>query len=393
MATPVVLQSILFSLDELSHLPTVLLNLLHVITRLTMCAQQSPWIWDALEQADGISRLVAFTNPELGDLYAYSEDAHATAISRAALLSLYYLCGGHAIRAEQFRARQEKAALATTTTTTTSKRSGGSGGNSGDSSGGSGNGSGSGSDAGGGGSSGGGGGNSLIKHLQFYIHAGGGGGGSASSAAVVGGMESLALHMFCALPYAGRRVRSRLWQEQGHLFYIALLEHRDHIWRQQALEALALWLADGNATNPKRTELERVVLQPKHVAKLVPLFKTAPAPDEDEEGCFVGLLTPYVQLLSSSPSLARACSPIAPDVLARLGHGNDEEDVFGVKVVIELLKILELLLRNLRSPASFIEEHSLDFAMHDMYKRKHWDKKPIVGQVAMQVLHVIERFR
>ena len=35
----------------------------------------------------------------------YSEDA-ATKIGRAALLSLYYLCGGKAIRAEQFRQRR-----------------------------------------------------------------------------------------------------------------------------------------------------------------------------------------------------------------------------------------------------------------------------------------------
>ena len=40
-----------------------------------------------------------------------------------------------------------------------------------------------------------------------------------------------------------------------------------------------------------------------------------------------------------------------------------------------------------------VQEHSLDFAMHDMYKRKQWEQKPVVGQVAMQVLHVIERFR
>jgi hypothetical protein len=40
-----------------------------------------------------------------------------------------------------------------------------------------------------------------------------------------------------------------------------------------------------------------------------------------------------------------------------------------------------------------VQEHSLDFAMHDMYKRKRWEQKPVVGQVAMQVLHVIERFR
>lgn len=211
-------------------------------------------------------RLVALTNPELGDLFAYNE-ATASKIGRAALLSLYYLCGGKAGRAEQFRARQEKAALASIGSSDNKagearkqKHSSGSGG------------------------SGGLGENSLIKHLQFYIHAG----GSANSTGVglrsIGGMESLALHMFCALPFAGRTVRTRLWQESAHLFYIALLEHRHQHWRQQALEALALWLGDGNASHPKRTELERVVLQPKHVAKLVPLFKTTSI----ENGSFVG---------------------------------------------------------------------------------------------------------
>jgi hypothetical protein len=208
-------------------------------------------------------RLVALTNPELGDLFAYNE-ATASKIGRAALLSLYYLCGGKAGRAEQFRARQEKAALASIGSSDNKagearkqKHSSGSGGL---------------------------GENSLIKHLQFYIHAG----GSANSTGVglrsIGGMESLALHMFCALPFAGRTVRTRLWQESAHLFYIALLEHRHQHWRQQALEALALWLGDGNASHPKRTELERVVLQPKHVAKLVPLFKTTSV----ENGSFVG---------------------------------------------------------------------------------------------------------
>lgn len=289
MATRVVLQGILFALDELSHLPSVLLNLLHVVCRLTMCAAA----WDALDEADAIGaaclctfltgllfgsalpnsdidiwwhamvgRLVALTNPELGDLFAY-KDATAAKIGRAALLSLYYLCGGKAGRAEQFRARQEKAALASINSS------------------GSKNGDGSRKRSGKGGGSGGTGGNSLIKHLQYYIYAG----GSANSAASgTGGMESLALHMFCALPFAGRTVRTRLWQESAHLFYIALLEHRHQHWRQQALEALALWLGDGNATHPKRSELERVILQPKHVAKLVPLFKTTSV----ESGSFVG---------------------------------------------------------------------------------------------------------
>ena len=39
-----------------------------------------------------------------------------------------------------------------------------------------------------------------------------------------------------------------------------------------------------------------------------------------------GILTPYVQLLSSSPALARACSPIAPDILSRL---DNDDGVFG----------------------------------------------------------------
>ena len=108
-------------------------------------------------------RLVALTNPELGDLFAYN-DATATKIGRAALLSLYYLCGGKACRAEQFRARQEKAALAINgsgdgkSTEEHGKRrtSKGRG-------------------------TGGSGDNSFIKYLQFYIHAGGS--PSASSAA------------------------------------------------------------------------------------------------------------------------------------------------------------------------------------------------------------------
>ena len=208
-------------------------------------------------------RLVALTNPELGDLFAYNE-ATASKIEKAALLSLYYLCGGKAGRAEQFRARQEKAAL---TSIGSSDSKDGEGRTQKYSSKGSG--------------SGGPGENSLIKHLQFYIHAGG---NPSSTAVGLEGMESLALHMFCALPFAGRAVRTRLWQESAHLFYIALLEHRHQHWRQQALEALALWLGDGNASHPKRTELERVIVQPKHVAKLVPLFKTTSV----ENGSFVG---------------------------------------------------------------------------------------------------------
>ena len=50
MGTRVVLQGILFALDELSHLPSVLLKLLHVVCRLTMCASA----WEALEEADAI---------------------------------------------------------------------------------------------------------------------------------------------------------------------------------------------------------------------------------------------------------------------------------------------------------------------------------------------------
>jgi hypothetical protein len=53
MGTRVVLQGMLFALDELSHLPSVLLKLLHVVCRLTMCAAA----WEALEEADAIGTL------------------------------------------------------------------------------------------------------------------------------------------------------------------------------------------------------------------------------------------------------------------------------------------------------------------------------------------------
>ena len=318
MAAPAVLEGIMYGLAELNHVPRCLLKLLHCVARMTMCAAAL----EALEQAQAVPQLATFTNPQLESIYAFSE-ADAAKIRRAALLSLYYLCGGKAIRQQQFQRRQEVAA-----------------------------------------SSG------LIKHLQHYIH-------------THSDMEHLALHMFCALPYAGQRVRTRLWQEQAHLFYIALLEHREQYWRLQALEALALWLADGQASAPKRSELERVMLQPKHVAKLVPLFRTAP----DE--AMVAMLPPYMQLLKSSKLLARACSPLAPDVLARLG--NDQ--VFGVNTTIDLLRVLHMLLNELRTPATFIEEHSLDGALWSLFKRKQWDQKPIVGNVATEVLDTIEKYR
>lgn len=58
MATRVVLRGMLFALDELSHLPSVLLKLLHVVCRLTMCAAA----WEALEEADAIGA-VCLTHP------------------------------------------------------------------------------------------------------------------------------------------------------------------------------------------------------------------------------------------------------------------------------------------------------------------------------------------
>lgn len=49
-----------------------------------------------------------------------------------------------------------------------------------------------------------------------------------------------------------------------------------------------------------------------------------------------GILTPYVQLLSSSPALARACSPIAPDILSRL---ENDDGVFGTIADLRLAPI------------------------------------------------------
>ena len=58
LATRVVLRGMLFALDELSHVPSVLLKLLHVVCRLTMCAAA----WEALEEADAIGA-VCLTHP------------------------------------------------------------------------------------------------------------------------------------------------------------------------------------------------------------------------------------------------------------------------------------------------------------------------------------------
>ena len=54
----------------------------------------------------------------------------------------------------------------------------------------------------------------------------------------------------------------------------------------------------------------------------------------------VGILTPYVQLLSSSPALARACSPIAPDILSRLGN---DDGVFGAHTIVLVPKFVTVV--------------------------------------------------
>ena len=107
-------------------------------------------------------------------------------------------------------------------------------------------------------------------------------------------MENIALPLFCALPYAGQRVRSQLWHAMGHLFYLELLkvfcyasgngaavgdhcytvfaQHEQQLWRLQALEALAIWLSDRNAVMPKPTALERgncVLIRLLYISKYI----------------------------------------------------------------------------------------------------------------------------
>jgi serine/threonine protein kinase len=273
MAKPDVLSGIIFGLDELQHVPARLLKLLHCVTRLTMCATAI----EALEAAGAVQRLVRLADPELAATLAYSE-GDVRKVHAAALLSLFYLCGGKAVRLMSFR-QLELAAI-----------------------------------------------EGLIPYLQYYIH-------------THSELQDIALQMFCSMPYAGARVRGQLWKAMGHLFYLELLKHSQANWRLRALEALVHWLSHTNAITPTRDKLERVLLEPKNVAKLVHVFSEA----SDE--ALVEILVPYVGLLSGSEKLARACFGIAPAVLARLNT-----DSLDVKTVIELLKLLLKLLENHRSP-------------------------------------------
>jgi len=91
----------------------------------------------------------------------------------------------------------------------------------------------------------------------------------------------------------------------------------------------------------------------------------------------ISMITPYVGLLSHSKSLGRASSEITSAVLESLTEHHD------VQVVLKLLKLLLKIIEAHRSPATFVEQHSLQLVMHEISNRHA--NKPMVANIATAI--------
>ena len=220
-------------------------------------------------------------------------------------------------------------------------------------------------------------------------------------------------------------MRRHLWSADALVFYLSVLhKHQLRHWRLAALDAVVVWVGDDSAAAaPKKAEVEAVLLEPRNVVRFVQMFNApanafaaaaaaaaAAAEADVEQGGGEGehaaamaaaadgggggsassagaLLTelagPWVALLGSCEGFARACAAAAPAVLRCLAAADLE-----AKLAIDLLRVLQLVHKQQRSPWQFASEHQLIPRVQDVCVRMA--KRPMVAKMASETLRQIE---
>eukprot|EP01029_Cantina_marsupialis_P012526 TRINITY_DN2766_c1_g1_i1.p1 TRINITY_DN2766_c1_g1~~TRINITY_DN2766_c1_g1_i1.p1 ORF type:complete len:1198 (-),score=358.29 TRINITY_DN2766_c1_g1_i1:212-3805(-) len=160
-------------------------------------------------------------------------------------------------------------------------------------------------------------------------------------ATVNGPMKQLALPILCELPLVSNKARSALYKGNGLPVFLGLLE--DSYWQLPSINALATWLSHDVS------HVEKELITKKGLSTILTLFDTVRLES------LQGILTPLVDILSASSSVARVL-------------GESQQFVEGLvrklalpmaNVRMSLLRVLRLLYESHRHPKDFVACYGL----------------------------------
>jgi len=139
-------------------------------------------------------------------------------------------------------------------------------------------------------------------------------------------VKTFALQILTDLAHTSSLTRDQLWRCGGLEFYLDLLVSGDVFWQEKAFSSLGAWLSSAS------TEVERAMLQPKSLQRLVSLFQSA------QGNNFQNYVTELLAMLTRSTKLAESLGHsglFLAELVARLSFPKAE-------VRIKLLKILKV---------------------------------------------------
>jgi len=177
-------------------------------------------------------------------------------------------------------------------------------------------------------------------------------------------LKQFALPILCDLASAGKSCRVLLWQQDGFVLYMKLLE--DPYFQVSALEAVLSWLQDETA------RLEDELMKPEGLEALLKCFGSAKA------NSFENLLDPFLKIcrISTRITIGIAKSQFFKRVIDRLAHSK-------AVVRLNLLRILRTVCDVHPNRAILVERYGLHEIVAKLSKD---DGAVLVRELAREIL-------
>ncbi|KAJ7243744.1 hypothetical protein C8J57DRAFT_60548 [Mycena rebaudengoi] len=187
-------------------------------------------------------------------------------------------------------------------------------------------------------------------------------------------LKQFALPILCDLTSAGKSCRTLLWQHDGILMYLKLLE--DPYFQVSALESILSWLQD------ETSRVEDELTKPPSVAALLTCFVTAKA------NSFENLLDPFLKITRLSAPLTVAISrspPFFKRIIDRLSPGQSQKAV----VRLNLLRVLRTVCEVHPNRAMLVEKYGL-LGVVESLSRGGGDGAVLVRELAREIVPVLK---
>ncbi|CAK9115598.1 Cytokinesis protein sepH (Serine/threonine-protein kinase sepH) [Durusdinium trenchii] len=183
-------------------------------------------------------------------------------------------------------------------------------------------------------------------------------------------VKTFALQILTDFAHTSDLTRDQLWRCEALDFYLDLLVSGDVFWQEKAFISLGAWLAHANP------EVERAMLRPRSLQRLVSLFQSA------QGNSFENYVKELLMMMTRSNKLSEAIGRsglFMAELVARLSFPKAE-------VRINLLKMLKIIGEHHQDLEHLVLEHNLFAVVTKLAKQAEDAHRVLVAEIANQLL-------